>query len=96
VTVHTFPCFCAFSELNQETGVLSPNCWDDMPQDLSRPELSLTTAYWEGEDLVDPILERDQVPCDEFTAGAVEFMTMPDLEDFPQALVRIEADAVGI
>jgi hypothetical protein len=49
-----------------------------------------------GEDLVDPILERDQVPCDEFTAGSVEFMTMPDLEDFPQALVRIEADALGI
>ena len=49
-----------------------------------------------GEDLVDPLLERDQVPCDEFTAGAVEFMTMPDFEDFPQALVRIEADAVGI
>lgn len=46
--------------------------------------------------MVNPILECDQVPSDEFAAGAVEFVTMADLEHFPQSLVRIEADALRI
>jgi hypothetical protein len=46
------------------------------------------------QNLVETFLKCDQVPCNEFSAGAREFMRMADLEHLRQALVGIEADAV--
>jgi len=43
-------------------------------------------SLWPGgkvQNLVDSIFECDQIPCYKFIAGAGEFVTMANLENFP-------------
>jgi len=46
--------------------------------------------------LVEAFLKGNQVPRNEFIAGASEFMRMANIKYFPQAPVGIKADAVPI
>jgi hypothetical protein len=48
------------------------------------------------QNLVDPIFECDQISRYEFIAGAGEFVTMTNLENFPEARVGIEAHTIAI
>jgi hypothetical protein len=48
------------------------------------------------QNLIDPVLECDQIPRNEFIAAAGEFVSMANLKNFSQAFVGIEAHAFAI
>ena len=48
------------------------------------------------QNLIDLLLERDQIPCNEFIAGACELVRKANLENFGQAFVGIKTHAIAI
>jgi hypothetical protein len=48
------------------------------------------------QNLIDPVLECDQTPVNQFLARAGEFVRMANVEDFRQAIVGIETHTLPV